>query len=129
MPFEMPDVDIYPQGLLQFEAMITHYGSPNDEIIYKGEDEVIVAYVDSEATRDELKAQGLAHLTPGALYLADALPWPSSFKALRFDCKGWATRLAKRMQKKWDENPTEDNIPLFLQKKRKSWRVLLKEPN
>ena len=110
-----------PPTLLHFEAMITYYGNPDDGYQYKGKDEVVVVYVDDDAEPDDLKAQGLTHLKPGALYLADVLPWPDIWHQR----KGWATKLAKKMQKAWDKDPTSNNLPLFLQEKRKSWRVLL----
>lgn len=111
--------------LITFEPMITYYGNPTDGYQYKGKDEVVIAYIDSEATRKELKEHGINHLRPGGVYLGNC-----SFLYAN-DCvrKGWSKRLAKRMQKEWDRNPTANNLPLFLQKNRKNLRTLLTESN
>ena len=117
---------------LRFEAMITHYGSPNDEIIYKGKEEVIIAYVDKDVSRYMLRKHGLGHLRAGGVYLAvnserhkapkDA--WCHDFdNTLR---KGWVRRAVKDLQWLWNMNPMGRHLPFFLQEENEDARVLLK---
>jgi len=109
--------------ILVFESMTTFYSNGVGGF-YEGDEEVLVAHVDQNAKPKDIKKQGLSHLKVGRVYLADMIEW-TLCNPLK-EGKGWSKKMAKLLQEEWDKNPTSKNLPIFLKKKHKDFRTLLK---